>query len=132
MPDDPVQWTNRPPNTAEAELVRRATQAWPVPVDEGRRDAWPLLEWVLPLPAGLAGRAMLAVCFGLERAGLEAFYQREDGLGRLWIRPRVTGDWPTFVCPRCGMTSAHPDDWRQGYCGACHDWTRAPFGGDPK
>lgn len=30
---------------------------------------------------------------------------------------------PTFTCPRCGMTSAHPQDVDQGYCGNCHDWT---------
>ena len=30
---------------------------------------------------------------------------------------------PAAACPRCGMTSAHPDDIRQGYCGNCHDWT---------
>jgi uncharacterized C2H2 Zn-finger protein len=30
---------------------------------------------------------------------------------------------PTFTCPRCGMTSAHPKDVEQGYCGNCHDWT---------
>jgi hypothetical protein len=29
-----------------------------------------------------------------------------------------------FLCPRCGMMSAHPNDIAQGYCGACHDWTR--------
>lgn len=28
-----------------------------------------------------------------------------------------------FTCPRCGMSSAHPKDIEQGYCGACHDWT---------
>jgi hypothetical protein len=28
-----------------------------------------------------------------------------------------------FTCPRCGRTSHHPDDAREGYCGACHDWT---------
>jgi hypothetical protein len=29
----------------------------------------------------------------------------------------------SFTCPRCGMTSHHPEDERQGYCGNCHDWT---------
>jgi len=29
----------------------------------------------------------------------------------------------SFTCPRCGRTSHHPDDVREGYCGACHDWT---------
>jgi len=31
-----------------------------------------------------------------------------------------------FTCPRCGRTSHHPDDEREGYCGACHDWTGTP------
>jgi hypothetical protein len=31
----------------------------------------------------------------------------------------------TFTCPRCGMTSHHPTDDLEGYCGNCHDWTRA-------
>jgi hypothetical protein len=34
---------------------------------------------------------------------------------------------PSFTCPRCGRTSHHPDDVREGYCGACHDWTREPL-----
>lgn len=29
-----------------------------------------------------------------------------------------------FTCPRCGRTSHHPTDKQEGYCGACHDWTR--------
>ena len=28
-----------------------------------------------------------------------------------------------ITCPRCGRTSYHPDDVREGYCGNCHDWT---------
>lgn len=31
---------------------------------------------------------------------------------------------PSFTCPRCGRTSFNPKDIEQGYCGACHDWTR--------
>jgi hypothetical protein len=30
----------------------------------------------------------------------------------------------SFTCPRCGRTSHHPTDEAEGYCGACHDWTR--------
>jgi ribosomal protein L37E len=30
----------------------------------------------------------------------------------------------TFTCPRCGSTSWHVEDVRQGYCGACHAFTR--------
>jgi hypothetical protein len=35
----------------------------------------------------------------------------------------TAADEPSFTCPRCGRTSHHPDDARNGYCGACHDWT---------
>lgn len=28
-----------------------------------------------------------------------------------------------FTCPKCGLTSAHPTDVEQGYCGNCHEWT---------
>jgi predicted RNA-binding Zn-ribbon protein involved in translation (DUF1610 family) len=28
-----------------------------------------------------------------------------------------------FTCPRCGSRSYNPNDIREGYCGACHDWT---------
>ncbi len=34
----------------------------------------------------------------------------------------------TYTCPRCGRTSHHPEDFKAGYCGACHDWTRADVG----
>lgn len=32
----------------------------------------------------------------------------------------------SFVCPRCWARSSHPTDAAEGYCGRCHDWTRAP------
>jgi uncharacterized C2H2 Zn-finger protein len=31
----------------------------------------------------------------------------------------------TITCPRCGMTSANPNDVREGYCGNCHAFTGA-------
>lgn len=31
-----------------------------------------------------------------------------------------------IICPRCGKASHHPEDVRQGYCGACHWWTSDP------
>lgn len=33
----------------------------------------------------------------------------------------------SVTCPRCRMTSEHPVDASEGYCAACHDWTRAQF-----
>jgi DNA-directed RNA polymerase subunit RPC12/RpoP len=32
----------------------------------------------------------------------------------------------SFTCPRCGRTSQNPEDARQGYCGACRDFTGGP------
>jgi len=29
----------------------------------------------------------------------------------------------SITCPNCGRTSWNPNDVREGYCGACHDWT---------
>jgi hypothetical protein len=35
-------------------------------------------------------------------------------------------DPPSFTCPRCGRTSHNPADVAEGYCGACHAFTREP------
>lgn len=32
----------------------------------------------------------------------------------------------SITCPRCGATSYHPEDVRQGYCARCHWWTSDP------
>jgi hypothetical protein len=28
-----------------------------------------------------------------------------------------------ITCPVCGLTSGHPMDEQEGYCGLCHAWT---------
>lgn len=35
---------------------------------------------------------------------------------------------PSITCPVCGMTSYHPEDIKQGYCGNCHKFTSEPYG----
>jgi hypothetical protein len=46
------------------------------------------------------------------------------GDGMHYLSPGGVCQWcGVFVCPRCGKASSHPDDIREGYCGACHDWT---------
>lgn len=35
-----------------------------------------------------------------------------------------------ITCPRCGRTSHHPTDEKEGYCSNCRDWT-TPKGGMP-
>jgi hypothetical protein len=32
-----------------------------------------------------------------------------------------------FTCPKCWMTSYHPEDLRHGFCGNCHDYTSPPL-----
>lgn len=33
---------------------------------------------------------------------------------------------PSITCPECGRTSYHPEDVKQGYCGACNWFTSSP------
>ena len=41
-------------------------------------------------------------------------------------RKPPTTETPKFIkCPRCACISFHPQDVRNGYCGACHDFTSA-------
>lgn len=45
-------------------------------------------------------------------------------------RLRATESPTQFTCPVCGAHSAHPEDKRTGYCGACHAFTgRGTSGG---
>jgi hypothetical protein len=32
----------------------------------------------------------------------------------------------SIICPVCGRRSYNPNDVRDGYCVACHDWTSKP------
>lgn len=34
----------------------------------------------------------------------------------------------SFTCPKCRRTSYSPDDIREGYCGACHDYSQSLHG----
>jgi hypothetical protein len=53
--------------------------------------------------------------------------EREPAGGGTGLTPqRIAEVWPVFTCPRCGRSSSHPQDLREGYCGACHDWTAPP------
>lgn len=31
--------------------------------------------------------------------------------------------YTSITCQVCGLTSRHPEDVRQGYCGSCHGYT---------
>ncbi|MEV7263999.1 hypothetical protein AB0N38_10650 [Micromonospora aurantiaca] len=44
-------------------------------------------------------------------------------LVRVFVDALLTA--PSFTCPECGRVSYHPRDIEEGYCGACHSWTRA-------
>jgi hypothetical protein len=36
------------------------------------------------------------------------------------VKPRPSSMRPVFVCPRCGMNSYNPNDFRERYCIRCH------------
>lgn len=36
----------------------------------------------------------------------------------------MTGSLASYTCPVCNRTSYNPTDAAEGYCGACHEWTR--------
>lgn len=46
---------------------------------------------------------------------------KRDHVGRGRMTPRDRGEF--FECPVCHMKSHHPNDIKEGYCGACHDFT---------
>jgi hypothetical protein len=68
-----------------------------------------------------------AYCFGLERP-----WNCEYTGGRIRLdntpadRPETVApdDQPSFTCPRCRMTSYHPEDIAHRYCGHCHEFHR--------
>lgn len=66
----------------------------PYDVGSGPEMSCPACEW----------------CWGADGQPLEPLEPAADVVER-------------FACPRCGKTSSHPEDVKQGYCGRCHEWT---------
>jgi hypothetical protein len=62
------------------------------------------------------GSAPCPVCGGVVLELHQAAVQSVDR------PPAARGVYP-FTCPTCSRTSYHPEDARQGYCGACHGFT---------
>ena len=71
------------------------------------------------LLAHLAGLHGLSLTVGSELHGVPAV----RALAAIHAAEHPEDALPSFTCPRCGRTSHNPDDKREGYCGACHDWT---------
>lgn len=66
------------------------------------------------------------VILTFDTPGEAAEFDRLDPADRAGIVARLLAFPQTpfpFTCPDCGMTSYHPEDGLQGYCGNCHDWT---------
>lgn len=59
----------------------------------------------------------------LDLLDVSRFHSRN--LDALLAMPPSDAEPDSFTCPRCRRTSYHPTDVAEGYCGACHDWTRA-------
>jgi hypothetical protein len=67
-----------------------------------------LLGWI-----ALGFFVALIVRLFLDRSGKPS----EDPPGPTY---RVSADRRSITCLRCGLTSWHPEDVRQVYCGNCH------------
>jgi hypothetical protein len=80
----------------------------------------PLLG-VLHLPGPV--HATTACGIDWNQTGATVTFGPEFAVGPL-ARERCTSCFG-WRCPRCGMTSHHPMDAYEGYCGNCHDWTEA-------
>jgi hypothetical protein len=83
------------------------------------------------LPGGLTGEILKPFTGDVEPvtvAGLNAITDKEYKV----IARRLRTGGPlyhagerggSFTCPACGMTSYHPDDVANSYCGNCHEFT---------
>lgn len=59
-----------------------------------------------------------------ERAGLYDLSAAADKRRRDLL---ASAEGRAITCPVCEMTSYHPMDVREGFCGNCHAWTGAPL-----
>lgn len=64
----------------------------------------------------------LADAMRLATLGMARVLDEYGSRARVAMTAAATG----ITCPVCGRISHHPDDVREGYCGACHDWTSEP------
>jgi ribosomal protein S27AE len=82
-------------------------------------------------PIGARARVLGSVG-PVEDGTIGYFVEWKDmpGIACLVGGPRIRLLATSFTCPKCGATSHNPNDLREGYCGRCHEWTRAREPGD--
>ena len=73
-------------------------------------------------------RVIVDVVRALDRPALQALGGWVARANR-GVNLADTDERPSITCPRCHHTSWNPTAVREGYCGACHDWT-SPRTGD--
>jgi hypothetical protein len=104
-----------------------------VPAPDYRVAAGPAGEFVAVLRPGVPLRDMAWALVAGNCVRRLAVGTSRGVFAASWADPFVevrhgtwSGRWPEesqrpmFPCPVCGMISAHPEDARHGYCGACH------------
>jgi hypothetical protein len=127
--------------TAEAMLAAHPVTTSYLPAGHGRGDPDRLTAQVrrarpVVVPktfgspgssGGLIGNGHPSVLSYAQVSGLRAALRPGPGALQAtspgWTPVTPTAPCPSFRCPACGRVSYHPEDVRQGYCGACHDWT---------
>lgn len=71
----------------------------------------------------------IGVCTACQFAALAArggFYDPSGQAARRQRDAQAVAEGRAITCPVCEMTSYHPNDVAEGYCGNCHDWTGQP------
>lgn len=90
-------------------------------------DARPAGEWVAGRWWRVLDPAGAVWCETSDEQEARERLRPGDRLQRSWERREAQWrDVDGFTCPRCRRTSHHPEDLRQGYCGACHAFTGEP------
>lgn len=85
---------------------------------------WQLAEW--PPGGGDPEPGTVAQSFTVELLAEVPHEYRQATAAQFGLPARafdgVPGEWRTMTCPVCWRVSHNPNDARERYCGACHDW----------
>lgn len=122
------------------DLIEDAFERWaerpPIPLQLAPRDAWaamvglqfharsgPTAPWMPDFQQAVMRVGRLIQDNVCDSAELYELAERNWAAARQAARALAEVQPAGFTCPRCGMTSHHPDDVREGYCSNCHRWT---------
>lgn len=69
---------------------------------------------------------MCAPCQLVTMAEEMGLYDLSPAMAKRRRDAQAVAEGRAVTCPVCEMTSYHPMDVREGFCGHCHAWTGQP------